>query len=144
VATHSSDRAGEITAEGGKSIGEAQTAFDAEIIAIQEALRWFRTIDFPSLIIHSDSTSAIACSGHTGAGPGQAQATHIHTWVTNLQASGRPVNVVWVKGHAGVPGNEEADERARQAAEKANFNPVMFIAYFKLKISDRFRSSKEK
>jgi len=112
-------------------------------MAIQEALRWFRSTGFRSLVVHSDSTSAIARAGHTGAGPGQAQATRIHAWISELLTIGQTVNLVWVKRHSGVPGDEEADKRAGRAAEKANTNPVISLAYLKLKISDRFRLSKK-
>jgi len=88
--------------------------------------------------------NAIARAGHTGAGLRQAPATRIHAWVSELLTVGRTVNLVWVKGHSGVLDNEEADKQAGRAAEKANTNPVTSLAHLKLKISDRFRLSKEK
>jgi len=60
----------------------------------------------------SYSTSAIARAGHTGAGPGQTQATQIHDRVARLAILGRPVEIRWAKGHSGVPGNEKADTDA--------------------------------
>jgi len=67
-------------------------------------------------------------TGHTGAGPSQAQATRVHDWV---------------KGHSGVPGNERADTRAGKAAAKPNPSPIMSIAHIKLKISEQYRKAKE-
>ena len=86
----------------------------------------------------SSSTSAIARAGHTGTGPGQAQTS------TDGSLAFWPVNIEWVKGRSGVPGNEKADGWRGEAVEKSNTNPVMSIAHLKLKISERFRKNKEK
>jgi ribonuclease HI len=61
-----------------------KTDFDAEITAIEEALKLFRTSPFLHIIIHSDSTSAIARAGQTGAGPGQQRAKKIQSMVVHL------------------------------------------------------------
>jgi hypothetical protein len=64
------------------------------------------------MTIDSDSTSAIARAGHTGAGPGQEVACNIREMVCRLR--GRTVNLVWVKGQLHCP-----SARLRAAREKA-------------------------
>jgi hypothetical protein len=94
------------------------------------------------MTVHSDSTSAIARAGHTGAGPGQNAAPSIRNIVCNLWGRDKTVNLVWVKRQEGTPGNEEADALAGRAAEKPGYSRVMSIAHLKLRISEKFRKAK--
>jgi hypothetical protein len=98
-----------------------------------------------ALVIHSDSTSAIARVGHTGAGPGQGHAIRIQRWVTALSraARKRTVDLVWVRGHAGTPGNERADQLAGQAAEMVGTHTTMSLAHIRLRISEIYRDAKD-
>jgi len=96
--TEDAEGVGNIIAQGSKSLGTRQTAFDAEVSAIKEALSWFltdRNHGHRSLIIHSDSTSTIAQVGHIGAGPGQQFALRIHKWVSHRRSV--TVDIQWVK-----------------------------------------------
>jgi ribonuclease HI len=104
VVTRDAEGAGDIVAQGSRSLGTRQTAFDAEVSAIKEALDWFFTegngSGYRSLIIHSDSTSAIARASHTGAGLGQRHAIEVHKRVSRPRT--RTVDIQWVKGHSRV------------------------------------------
>jgi hypothetical protein len=48
-----------------------QVAFDADVTAIEEVLKWYQFSDLRHLVIHSDFASAIARTYRSGAGPGQ-------------------------------------------------------------------------
>jgi hypothetical protein len=94
-----------------------------------------------AVIIHSDSTSAIARVKHTGAGPGQRHAIQIGRRLSKLRT--RRADITWVKGHSSVPGNERADELAGEAAENLGPYTAMSLAHLRLRISERFRTAKE-
>jgi hypothetical protein len=60
---------GPTIAQGIKTLGSRQTAYDVEVEAIEAALSWYQTADsnYRHMLIHSDSTSAIARKSHSGA-----------------------------------------------------------------------------
>jgi hypothetical protein len=95
------------------------------------------------MVVHSDSTSAIARASHTGAGPGQTTARNVRNMVCEIRGQGKTVDLVWVKGHQGTPGNEKADVLAGKAASKIGHSKVMSIAHLKLRISERYNVKKE-
>ena len=112
---------GETLAQGSKPLSGKQVAFNAEVAVINEALRWFREksdSDIPSMVFHSNLTSAIARAGHTGARPGQGHTLAIHRMVTFLRRRNRLVAIAWVKGGAGTSGGGKADVLAGGTAVK--------------------------
>jgi hypothetical protein len=64
--------------------------------------------------------------------------------VAHLPQRYQGAEITWVKEHAGTPGNESADALAGKAAEKVSWSTVTSLAYLKLRVSEKYRKSKEK
>ncbi|ODM21420.1 hypothetical protein SI65_02263 [Aspergillus cristatus] len=98
----------------GIPLGKGYEVFDAELCGVVQAL-WvaWKVGDQRPVTILLDSQAAIARLRHTQPGPGQALAIQAHAIAKGLHAT-----IQWVPGHAGVEGNERADQVAKQAAGK--------------------------
>jgi hypothetical protein len=75
--------------------------------------------------------------------PGQFRATTISELVIYI-GEGQSAEIGWVKGHSGIPGNERADALAGKAAENVSWSAVTSVACLRLRISEKFRTAKEK
>jgi len=72
--TKDAEGLGPALTQGMKILGAEQTAFDAEVAAIEAVVRWMvqqGPPNFRHMVVHSDSTSAIARVRHAGVGPSQ-------------------------------------------------------------------------
>ena len=56
----------------------------------------------------------------------------------------RTADILWVKGHVGILGNERADRLAGEAVEKLGPYTALSLAHLKLRISERFRTAKDR
>ena len=103
----------------GFALGKGYEVFDAELLGVVRALQVAEKVgDQRPVTILLDSQAAIARLRHTQPGPGQALAIQAHAIAKRLHTQGRQPTIQWVPGHAGVEGNEKADQVAKQAASK--------------------------
>jgi ribonuclease HI len=111
--------------QGSKTLKGKQVVFDAEITTIEEALKWYQDSQLQHIVIHSDSMNAIARASHSGTRPGQRPTKAIRTMLrdSDPEREGRTAEIQWVKGYAEISGNEQADHRASNAAEKTVWSP---------------------
>ena len=93
------------------------SVFQAELLAIADALRWASEKLKSDATIFSDSLSAInAIENYSHTSP---LVNRIHKSLHELNGR-HSIRFVWVKAHIGIPGNEEADVLAKQAASSHN------------------------
>jgi hypothetical protein len=110
-------------AQGTRTLRNRQTAFDAEAAATQEVLQWHETSHYHHMTIHSDPTTAIACAGQSGAGPGQERARKVQQTVARLLHQNQTAEIACVKETPEHPATR-ADVLARKAAEKTAWSPI--------------------
>jgi len=96
--------------------------FDAALWAIGIALRnsvaraeALRAHPVTTVVVISDSQAAILLTAHLDPGPVRQLARAIDEHARALHAHGIEVVIHWVLGHAGFPGNEEADRQVNKA-----------------------------
>lgn len=96
------------------------TVYEAEIVATVLAMELLRRtlLCTQQASIGLDNTAAIQASQLRSPGAGRYLTDMFHAAVRNLKAA-RPqlqLTLRWVPGHTDIPGNEAADEAAKQAA----------------------------
>ena len=107
------------------------TVYQAELLAICKATDVILTRQETSYGLYSDSMSAL----QTLASHGSLHPLAVRARANLAQALGqsKAVSLFWIKAHAGLPGNERADELAKEAAlslrRKPDYDqcPVSFI-----------------
>lgn len=101
-----------------ESIGWSSTAsvLGAELVAIAEATEYaWRHITDEILVVMTDSQHALkAIAQGYGHGSKQAQVARITRSLERLDEKGVHTNFRWVPAHAGVEGNERADQAAKE------------------------------
>ncbi|XP_052748260.1 uncharacterized protein LOC113514313 [Galleria mellonella] len=87
------------------------SVFQAELYALARACEWTIAHRYPHTVIYTDSLSAVKAIQNR---------SNTHPIVTNIQSAlhqtDNPINVVWVRSHVGIAGNEAADVAAGEAS----------------------------
>ena len=130
-----------IIAEDSFPLGHVASVFQAEVVAIEQGLKWINSncLDKSKIIIRSDSQAAINAilSNTTNSRLVWECKQTLHSAKTN-----HDVALEWIKGHADHTGNELADYLARQGSSMDNLSvfpevPVPYT-YIKDKITQHF------
>ena len=117
----------------GLFVGKGMTSGDAEVLACIKALegrsgKW---------LVLTDSMTAI--DWLTG------QQDSLPTTIVEARRDARDIQVGWVKGHTGIPGNDRADEEAKRAASSGDPDSpvqVFTLSWAKKEDTDRWEEAK--
>ena len=103
-----------------RSLGTKTTVFQAELHAIKAAAEMLAEVAGKRVIIYSDSQAAIKALDNPIISSYLVDDTRV-ALNTAVQQCGKDITIRWVKAHAGHPGNEMADQLAKEGA----LNPGM-------------------
>ena len=91
------------------------STMQTELIAIAEALRYTATNEDRPVVIHCDSLSALQALQQTKIKQNRNLISNIHLLINQHKAQHRSITINWIPSHIGIPGNEKADELAKQS-----------------------------
>ncbi|XP_060806495.1 uncharacterized protein LOC132903133 [Amyelois transitella] len=110
----------------------------AELYAICEAAKFAHNSSRSTFGVFSDSRSALETVADSGSTHPLALETRSH--IKNSRNQGKIINLFWVKAHAGLQGNERADQLAREAALHSKRKPdydLCPVSFVKRQIRDQ-------
>lgn len=98
------------------SLDPSCTVFQSELYALHRALKRVQESEAPTVNILSDSRSALELLN----GPKLVHplAKAIKESIAEIRKGGRQVRLFWLRAHVGTPGNERADQLAKEGAER--------------------------
>ena len=127
---------------GGFRLGGGHEAYDAELAALVYALVHLHGRDEQGhdYTIFTDSVAAMRRVGGDAPGPGQELAIRAIEIAERLSRKGSSVTIRWTPAHAGVEGNERADQAAKDAAALPPLRGTrgrLSLAFLKRRTTDR-------
>ena len=96
------------------------STLQTELVAISKALQHAATQHNKSIIIHTDSKSAMQALQHSQPRDNVHIITSILAQLQEFQSQNRPVVLHWIPSHVGIGGNDVADEAAKAATRSSS------------------------
>ena len=91
------------------------STMQTELIAISEALKYTVSNEIRPVVIHCDSKAAIQALQQSKIKENKNLITKIHVLLEQHKHQNRSVTLNWIPSHIGIPGNEKADDLAKQS-----------------------------
>lgn len=93
------------------------TVYSAELVGLELALQTAQELDgCEGATIYTDNQAAIQAVSHPSITSGQYITHKVITEIERARRKGIHITIQWTPSHAGIPGNEEVDALAKQAA----------------------------
>ena len=101
-------------------LSDNASIFTAELTALAKSLEIVGTLQGTSFTIYSDSNSALMAIQQYNSSHPIVQ--RIQEWLYRLASKFKYVNFCWVPAHVGIPGNERADEEAKEIISRESID----------------------
>lgn len=102
----------------GWKISDHSSSTQTELAAIIQATRHAATRDEHTIVILTDSLTALQALQHDQPKDNIRLITTAVSLLDQLQQQGKQVKLAWIPSHVGIQGNEKADHAAKQAASQ--------------------------
>lgn len=100
------------------------SVYQAELLAIQYAVKWFVNTEFMETWIYTDSESSVGALQHLF----PSNIIILNIYQTLIDNPNKKVNLSWIKAHVGEIGNERADGLAKEAITDNTFDCIDNLA----------------
>ena len=109
------------------------STMQTELFAIKEALQHSLLHEDKSVVVHTDSLSSLTSLKNNDLSNNKGLKTNILHIIQQLQLQNRSVTFNWIPSHIGIPGNEKADQLAKNALHSTHINIKIQPSHTQLK-----------